>query len=229
MINLLICGCIFNDELSNKLSYTIVTENQKSINVTAIIYINDGKIDELNVEKNTSGRGISTSEYRVKPGKHKFEVIIKDDTGSHIFNKSLKVKVNNDFKIDILIKDNDLEINVIEEKPERKNNHAPKMKEGKYVKLNNTTYRFSVIYIDEDNDEPTEAKLFIDHKYYDEDGDLRSKDTIYHLEYKEGNYKSGALFEIEITEFSEDDDFRFAFLDGYAMAHPLDDTPYTDP
>jgi len=170
---------------------------------------------------------MGSSEYRVKPGTHKLDVIIFDENESRIFNKSMNFKVLNDFSIDILIKENDLKINIIEEKPERKNNHAPKMKEGKYLKLNNTTYRFSVIYIDED--EPEEAKLIIYHDYYDKEGDLRSNITIYHLEYKNGSYKSGALFEIEVTEFSEDDDFRFAFHDGYEMAHPLDDTPYTDP
>ena len=201
----------------------------KSINVTAVIYINDEKIDEIEVNKNQPGFGIGGSEYRIKPGSHKLNVIIIDENGSRIFNKTLNFKVENEFTIDILIKESELEINIIEEKPERKNNHAPKMKEGRYLKINNTTYKFSVIYIDEDDDEPAEAKLFIYHKYYDEESNLRSNCTTYNLEYKEGYYKSGALFEIEITEFSEDDDYFFAFSDGYDIAFPLDDTPYTDP
>lgn len=95
----------------------------KSINVTAVIYINDEKIDELEVNKNQPGIGIGSSEYRIKPGSHKLNVIIIDVNGSRIFNKSLNFKVENEFTIDILIKENELEINIIEEKPERKNNN----------------------------------------------------------------------------------------------------------
>ena len=228
---ILLSGCILFDESLNKLSYSIATENLKSINVTAVIYINDEKIEELDVLKNQPGLGIGSSEYRVKPGKHKLDIIIIDENESRIFNKSLIFKVENDFTIYILIKENELEINIIEEKPkpERKNNHAPKMKEGKYLKINNTTYRFSVIYLDEDDDEPEEAKLYIYHDYYDYEGNNRQNITLYKLEYRNGSYQKGALFEIEITEFSEEDDFKFAFSDGYDIAFPLDDTPFTDP
>ena len=213
----------------NKLSYSIGTENLTSINVTVVIYIDDEKSEELDVFKNRHGLGIVRGGYHIKPGTHKLEVIIIDENGSRIFNKSLIFKVENDFSIYILIKENELEINIIEEKPERKNNHAPKMKEGKYLKINNTTYRFSVIYLDEDDDEPSEAKLYIYHDYYDYEGYKRQNITTNKLEYKNGSYQTGALFEIEITEFSEDDDFRFAFSDGYDIAFPLDDTPFRDP
>jgi hypothetical protein len=86
-----------------------------------------------------------------------------------------------------------------------------------------------VIYIDKDNDKPEKAELYISHEYIDFEGNIRENTTLYNLEYKNGSYHIGALYELEITEFIEDDDYYFAFHDGYDMVIPLDDTPYIDP
>ena len=34
---------------------------------------------------------------------------------------------------------------------------------------------------------------------------------------------------VNLEEFAEGDEYYFAFTDGYAIATPTDDTPYTDP
>jgi len=223
------CGCIFED--NNELRYSITKTNLGYKDLWMTVYIDDKVVEEgLCMRTLEDDRSICDSRVglHIKPGIHKLEILVTYENGTMFFNEGQTFKVSDDFDIEIQLTEDDVYIYIRNWEDERKNNNPPQIKDGKYEKLNNTTYRFSVIYFDSEADEPTDAQLIIYHKQLLPENNYHEY-SLFCLGYHNGSLYTGALFQVEVAGFSETDDYRFAFYDGYDMAIPVDDTPYAEP
>ncbi len=210
-------GCTSTD--GNKVHYDIVTGNDTPYDIILIIYI-DGDV----------GMGEGSSAYTVSKGNHDFKAEAYDENEVLLDEATARADIKNQFTIDVLFSKDGLRLKIEQEKklPPRSDNNAPELSEGKYTLLENGTYRFSVNYTDLDGDEPWIARMLIVHYYDDGWGNNLVKYSIYELNHTAGSYKTGATYDMLADEFSEGDEYRFMFSDGYDQAIPADGTPCQD-
>jgi hypothetical protein len=231
------CGCLSDDDDDSdgkSLSYSISYTNYLEENVTGKVYLDGVKVDDFRADGaysqgDVTGQGVGA--FGTGPGDHVVTVETWYEDGSPALNGEESFSVQLDFDIEIEIRKGGIQIEIIEEEEPGggEGNHAPTMEDGKYELLPNGTYRFTVIYRDSDGDAPTEARLIIFHSNVDDNGYNRSRDSSYNLAHAFGSYVDGAHYETYVEEFAGGDEYYFAFTDGYAIATPTDDTPYTDP
>jgi hypothetical protein len=229
-------GCISNDnEGPKKISYEIFISNFSSNDVYVSVAVDDKHFDDIYIERHIGkispelADDSSDPDTGIETGKHDINIVVRDNSGKVIFNDTMDIEVYADFDINIKIKQNRLDIKIDEELPEIDHNAPPTIKNGTFEIINETIYRFSVIYNDSDGDAPIDSELWIFSYYHDANGTPRIKIMTYTLLFQTGSYTIGALYSVDLGFYYQGDDFYFAFNDGYEYAIAEADTPITPP